>query len=152
MGFRFDRAGLRVPAIAVSAYIEPRTVVTNEYRNTSVVRTLRARWPLGSPLTARDANANDVEPILTRSKARAQEDWPDVTPRPLPRRLRTQASSDRRLPPMGRTLLGLVIALDAHHTGHVSDLDPETATTVQATDYLDERSPRLWPGLYAHAT
>jgi hypothetical protein len=52
---------------------------------------------------------------------------------------------------MGQTLLGLMIALDTHYTGHVADLDPETATTMQATDYLNERSPRFWPGLYAHA-
>jgi phospholipase C len=151
MGFRFDRAGLRVPAVAVSAYIEPRTVVTTEYGNTSIIRTLRGRWPLGPPLTARDATASDIAPILARSTPRAPEDWPDVTPRPLPRLQRAPGLLDRRLPPMGQTLLGLVIALDTRYTGHIPDLDPETATTTQATDYLKERSPRFWPGLYAHA-
>jgi phospholipase C len=34
MGFRFDRAGIRIPTLAVSAYIDPRTVVTGAYRNT----------------------------------------------------------------------------------------------------------------------
>jgi phospholipase C len=135
----------------VSAYIEPRTVITTEYRHTSVIRTLRARWPLGPPLTARDASASDVVPILTRSTPRAPEDWPDVTPQPVPRLQRDQASPDRRLPPMGRTLLGLVMALDAHYTGRIPELDPETATAGQASDYLKDRSPRLWPGLYAHA-
>jgi hypothetical protein len=52
---------------------------------------------------------------------------------------------------MGQALLGLVIALDTHYTGNIPDLDPETATVTQATDYLNERSPRFWPGLYAHA-
>jgi phospholipase C len=151
MGFRFDRAGLRIPAVAVSAYIEPRTVITTEYRNTSIIRTLRARWPLGPPLTARDATASDITPILTRSTPRPPEDWPDVTPRTPPRLQRAQGSLDRRLPPMGRTLLGVVMELDTHHTGHVPDLDPETATATQAANYLNERSPRLWPGLYAHA-
>jgi len=42
-----------VPAIAISAWIPPRSVVTAEYRNTSVLRTLRGRWNLGPPLTAR---------------------------------------------------------------------------------------------------
>jgi hypothetical protein len=74
-----------------------------------------------------------------------------VTPRPSARRQPAEGSTDRGLPPMGHTLLGLVIALDAHSTGHVPDLDPETATTTQATDYLNEHSPRFWPGLYAHA-
>jgi phospholipase C len=151
MGFRFDRAGVRVPAVAVSAYIEPRTVVTTEYRNTSIIRTLRGRWPLGPPLTARDAGASDIAAVLTRSTPRGPEDWPDVTPRPLPRLQRAQGPLDPPLPPMGQTLLGLMIALDTHYTGQIPDLDPETVTTAQASDYLDERSPRFWPGLYAHA-
>jgi phospholipase C len=151
MGFRFDRAGLRVPAIAVSAYIDPTTVVTTAYRHTSIIRTLRERWPLGPPLTARDGAASDIAPILTRSTPRAPEEWPDVAPRPLTQLQRAQGSRDRRLPPMGQRLLGLTIALGARYTGRTSDLDPETATTTQATDYLNEHSPRLWPGLYAHA-
>jgi hypothetical protein len=53
---------------------------------------------------------------------------------------------------MGQSLLGLVIALDSHHTGQIPDLDPQAATTTEAADYLDDRSPRLWPGLYAHAS
>lgn len=151
MGFQFDRAGLRVPAVAVSAYIEPQTVVTAAYTNTSLIRTLRTRWPLGPPLTARDAGAPDIAPILTRPTPRPPEDWPDVAPRPVPRLTRSLTSLDRPLPPHGRTLLGLAIVLDTHRTGHIPDLDPRTATVGQATDYLNERSPRLWPGLYAHA-
>jgi phospholipase C len=151
MGFRFDRAGLRIPAVAVSAYIEPRTVVTTQYRNTSIIRTLRARWPLGPPLTARDASAPDIAPVLTRSTPRAPEDWPDVTPQPLRGLQRARSSLDQRLTAMGQALLGLVIALDTHYTGNIPDLDPETATVTEATDYLNERSPRFWPGLYAHA-
>ena len=49
MGFRFDRSGVRIPTLAVSAYLDPRTVVTGEYRNTSVIRTLRERFSLGPP-------------------------------------------------------------------------------------------------------
>jgi phospholipase C len=151
MGFRFDRAGLRVPTLAVSAYIEPRTVVNAEYTNTSLIRTLRERWPLGPPLTFRDGNAPDIAPILTRKAPRAPEDWPEVTPRPVPRRQRSLPSLDTQLLPLGQALLGLAIALDTHYTGHVPELDPRTATTGQANDYLAERSLRLWPGLYAHA-
>jgi phospholipase C len=49
MGFRFDRAGVRIPTLAVSAYIDLQTVVTSGYRNTSLIATLRARWKLGPP-------------------------------------------------------------------------------------------------------
>src|SRR6266545_5025105 len=71
LGFRFDRAGIRIPTLAVSAYIDPRTVVTSGYRNTSLIRTLRERWPLGSPLTGRDATAPDITPVLARAHAQA---------------------------------------------------------------------------------
>jgi phospholipase C len=84
MGFSFDRSGVRVPAIAISAWIPERTVVTAEYRNTSVLRTMRERWGLGEPLTARDAAARDVAPVLTLSTPRPPEEWPDVVPLPVP--------------------------------------------------------------------
>ena len=64
MGFRFDRSGVRVPAIAVSPWIGEQTVINDEYRHTSVIRTLRERWQLGAPLTARDGAAPDLAPVL----------------------------------------------------------------------------------------
>jgi len=84
LGFGFDRSGVRVPAIAISAWIPPRSVVTAEYRNTSVLRTLRGRWDLGPPLTARDAVAKDIAPVLSLATPRSPEDWPDAIPLPVP--------------------------------------------------------------------
>jgi Phosphoesterase family len=49
LGFRFDRSGVRVPAIAVSAWIPDTTVINDEYRHTSVIRTLRERWHADRP-------------------------------------------------------------------------------------------------------
>jgi len=149
MGFGFDRAGVRIPALAVSAYIAPQTVVTSAYRSTSLIATLRARWDLGPPLTARDATAPDIAPALTRSAARAQEDWPEVTPRPVPRVAAPPLPPDKPLPPLGRHLLSAAIALDTQYTGHVPDIDPQTATGQQAEDYLNERTARIYPGLAA---
>jgi phospholipase C len=84
MGFGFDRSGVRVPAIAISAWIPERTVVNDEYRNTSLIRTLRERWPLGPPLTGRDAVAADLAPVLSLATPRDPADWPTVIPRPVP--------------------------------------------------------------------
>lgn len=84
MGFAFDRSGVRVPAIAISAWVPERVVVTSEYRNTSVLRTLRERWRLGAPLTARDAVAADIAPVLSLETPRAPEDWPGAVPLPVP--------------------------------------------------------------------
>ncbi|HTS95715.1 MAG TPA: alkaline phosphatase family protein [Streptosporangiaceae bacterium] len=84
LGFGFDRSGVRVPAIAISAWIPERTVVSAEYRNTSVLRTLRGRWGLGPPLTARDAVARDITPLLTLDSPRPPEQWPAPVPQPVP--------------------------------------------------------------------
>jgi len=85
MGFKFDRSGIRVPAIAISPWVAERTVVNDEYRRTSVIRTLCERWSLGAPLTGRDASARDIAPILSLDYPRSPETWPDVIPLPVPK-------------------------------------------------------------------
>ena len=65
-GFAFDRLGIRLPAIAISPWIDERTVINDVHHHTSVIRTLRERWDLGEPLTQRDADAPDLAPLLTR--------------------------------------------------------------------------------------
>lgn len=68
--FNFDRYGVRVPAIIVSPYIRPRTVLRPAagaqypFDHTSVIATLRKRFALGDPLTKRDAVAPDLESVL----------------------------------------------------------------------------------------
>jgi phospholipase C len=70
MPFNFDRYGVRVPAVIVSPYIRQGTVLRPPgavpYDHTSIIATLRKRWPdLGPPLTARDASAPDLGNALT---------------------------------------------------------------------------------------
>jgi phospholipase C len=150
LGFRFDRAGIRIPTLAVSAYIDPHTVITGAYRNTSLIATLRERWDLGPPLTARDATAPSIMPVLARATPRKEEDWPEVTPRPVPQLAGTLVPLDKPLPPLGQYLLGVAIALDTKYTGHIPDLDPKTATGHQANDYMNDRTARIYPGLVTH--
>jgi phospholipase C len=121
--------------------------VTQEYRNTSLIRTLRERFSLGPPLTGRDAVAADIAPILTRDAPRPQEDWPEVSARPVPPLLDPMVQMDKPLPPLGKYLLGVAIALDTMNTGKVPDIDPKTATGQQTRDYVLDRQARIWPGL-----
>jgi phospholipase C len=110
MGFRFDRSGVRIPAIAISAWVDPRTVVREEYRSTSVIRTLRERWSLGPPLTGRDAVARDIAPVLARSSPRPREQWPTF---PVPPPSKGAGIIDaflRPLPALGRDLFSLALA------------------------------------------
>jgi phospholipase C len=148
-GFRFDRLGVRIPTLAVSAYVDPHTVVTGAYRNTSLIATLRGRWDLGPPLTTRDATAPDIAPVLTRSTPRAQEDWPEVAARPVPELTGPMLPLDKRLPPLGQYLLGVAIALDTKYTGHDPGIDPTTVTAQQADDHMNDRTARIYPGLAA---
>ena len=69
MDFTFSRLGVRLPAIAISPWIPEKTVVNETYRNTSMIRTMRERWNLGPPLTARDADA-PTSPSCSRSTSR----------------------------------------------------------------------------------
>ena len=68
--FNFDRYGVRVPAVIVSPYIRPRTILRPPvgaqypFDHTSILSTLRNRYSLGSPLTKRDEVAPDLESVL----------------------------------------------------------------------------------------
>jgi len=68
---------------------------------------------------------------------------PDVTLQPAAR----PVPLDKPLPPLGQHLLGVAIALDTHHTSHVPDIDPRTATARQANDYMNDRTGRIYPSL-----
>jgi phospholipase C len=114
MGFGFDRSGPRVPAIAISAWVPERTVVNDEYRSTSVIRTLRERWPLGVPLTGRDAVAADIAPVLSLSTPRDPADWPAVTPRPVPDYQGKIPAPEAALGGLCHAALHACVALAAH--------------------------------------
>jgi phospholipase C len=78
--FNFDRYGVRVPAVIVSPFVKPGTIVrapgSVPFDHTSVIATLRRRWPeLGPPLTGRDAVAPDLDCALTLSTP--DNDGPD---------------------------------------------------------------------------
>jgi phospholipase C len=84
-GFRFDRFGMRVPAILVSPWIEKGSVFRPPLDgppcdHTSIIATLRQRFQLGGPLTARDAAAPHLAGALNLQAPR--EDTPPSLPIP----------------------------------------------------------------------
>ncbi|ESS73194.1 phosphoesterase family protein [Methyloglobulus morosus KoM1] len=72
--FGFDRYGVRVPAVIASPYIQPGTILrpsdnypedgTTPFDHASVINTLRLRFDLGKPLTARVQAAPTLERVL----------------------------------------------------------------------------------------
>ena len=147
-GFTFDRSGIRVPAIAISPWIAERTVVNDEHRHTSVIRTLRERWSLGAPLTARDANAPDLAPLLTLATPRAPEDWPDVQAPPVPTYDHSMASPDQPLTTMQKGGIFAVLSLGKDLGYTVPDLALDTEISgAQAIAMLGDLLARVFPNL-----
>jgi phospholipase C len=74
--FAFNRYGVRVPAVIISPYIRPGTILRSApnglahdappypYDHTSIIATVRKCFNLGGPLTARDAAAPDLDSVL----------------------------------------------------------------------------------------
>jgi phospholipase C len=75
--FNFDRLGVRVPAVLVSAYIAPGTIISRQFEHSSIVATVRKLFvPNAQPLTVRDATAATFEDI-------PQLNQPPRTDRPI---------------------------------------------------------------------
>jgi phospholipase C len=148
LGFGFDRSGVRVPAIAISAWIPQRTVVTAGYRNTSVLRTLRGRWELGPPLTARDAVARDIAPVLSRQTPRPPEDWPDVIPRPVPPFVPQAMPADVPLRALSKAALFAGLELGRAAGLRVPDLNRDAdVLRADGVATISELGARMFPHL-----
>jgi phospholipase C len=75
MGFLFDRLGVRVPAIVVSAYTATGTVIHDEMHHGSVINTLCRQHGL-APLTLRDQDANPIFNAINLTEPRQPYAWP----------------------------------------------------------------------------
>jgi phospholipase C len=67
--FGFDRYGVRVPAVIVSPYVAPGTIFGKSnavpFDHTTIIATVRKRFGISGALTARDAQAPDLDSVLT---------------------------------------------------------------------------------------
>jgi phospholipase C len=141
MGFRFDRSGLRVPAFAVSPWIPPQQVITREYRNTSVIATLRNRWQLGESLTGRDVIAADLAPVLSLEVPRDPDTWPDVKPQPVPPYTGVIPGPDAALRGLCRAGFRACLALAENRGKAIPALvDDEDLTRANGVALLDDLS------------
>jgi len=147
MGFTFERSGVRIPTLVISAWVDPGTVVNSEFRSTSVIRTLRERWSLGGPLTQRDAGAADLAPVLTRAVPRPPEQWPEVAALPMAFGTELLDWIDKPMANLGRHLLGAAVAHEVRVTGRSINLDPSTVTHRQAKAHLREFRAATFPGV-----
>ena len=92
-------------------------MINGTCRNTSMIRTMRERWNLGNPLTARDADAANIGAVLRLDRTRAPQDWPDVAPLPVPDFNETLIPLNQPLTPLAQALVMGCLAL-AQQLGH----------------------------------
>jgi phospholipase C len=85
-GFRFDRYGVRVPALLISPLTQGNQIDHRTHDHSTVLSTLNALWPdLGGPFTARDAeelhNSATLATLFTGGPPRT--DCPTTLPDPV---------------------------------------------------------------------
>ena len=80
-GFEFDRMGVRIPAVVISAYTPPGTILNTSFDHTSALSTVVNRFGLpNGKLGMRQAAAPDVREGLMLPDPR--QDWPAI-PQPV---------------------------------------------------------------------
>lgn len=114
--FNFDRYGVRVPAVIVSPYVAPGTIMRPPgavpFDHTSIIATLRRRWPqLGGPLTARDAVAPDLDAVLSLAQPDNRGPEQIVAPRATPSPTEVAQAQTMPLNGMQRALVNLAANL-----------------------------------------
>jgi phospholipase C len=127
MGFRFDRLGCRVPAIAISAWTAAGTIVHDRMHHGSVAATLERLHGL-EPLSRRDEEATPLFNAVNLGEPRHPSTWPTTTPQYLPPNPQAEdphpgnAHRDKPLSPPAQGLLGLLLA----KYGNPEHIDPHS--------------------------
>jgi phospholipase C len=151
-GFAFDRSGYRVPAVVISPWVAEGEVFTEEYRHTSLIATLRERWDLGAPLTARDAAARTFSSAFTLDTPRDPDTWPVADPRPVPQYVLDALALGKSLSTLGKAIFDGIRAYAAEHQIEMEGLptDPHTPVPPEQAlhivhNFLAIYFPRLAP-------
>ncbi|GAA0168912.1 phospholipase [Lithospermum erythrorhizon] len=119
--FKFDRLGVRVPAILVSPWIEPGTVLhkptgpfpNSEFEHSSIPATLKKIFNLKDFLTKRDAWAGTFESVLNRSTPRG--DCPGTMPECPTKSKETGVETEAKLSDFQAEIVQLSAVLNGDH-------------------------------------
>ncbi|KAJ9131837.1 hypothetical protein P3X46_034749 [Hevea brasiliensis] len=142
--FKFDRLGVRIPALLISPWIEPGTVLhgpsgpepTSQYEHSSIAATVKKLFNLKEFLTKRDAWAGTFEGVLTRSSPRT--DCPVALTEPVKLR-EADAKEEAKLSEFQEELVQMAAALNGDHK---KDIYPhklvEGMTVLQAVKYVED--------------
>ena len=148
-GFRFDRSGVRIPTLAISAWI-PRAHrrqrgVPGHLPDLDPARPLEPGAHRSAPATPPPA----ASARSSRSTSHAQQsDWPDVVARPVEPMPESLMPLDAPLNGVGKALVGGVLALGKAMGATVPDVAPDAETTgAQAIAMLHDVVGDLFPAM-----
>lgn len=114
MDFGFDRLGVRVPALLISAYTPQGAVINDAMHHAAVIATLAERWGL-DPLNARDDGATTLGNGFTLDAPRHPSTWPTTFPLYVPKNPESddpihEGQHEHPLSPPGVGLMSMLIA------------------------------------------
>jgi phospholipase C len=142
----FNRYGVRVPAIVISPYIRPETVLRNlpdpgslPFDHTSIIRTVRQRFdPDGTALTGRDQAAPSLDLALNLDEP--ANDGPDQIDVPSYTPSQTELQSAKDMPPndLQRSLCELSMILPKAANG-APNIQGMQAQLAQNAGFLHTR-------------
>jgi phospholipase C len=138
--FKFDRLGLRVPAIIVSPWVA-KQIYTKQLQHTSVLATVKKWFGLKDFLTKRDASANSFETLFLNQ---ARTDAPMTLPRAQVDKLKPTDARHPKNQPLDENRREMV-----EGAGHLTNAPwksnvPEThgAAASAVSKAMKERFPR----------
>lgn len=142
--FKFDRFGLRVPTIVVSAQTRRNTVINDFMHHGSLIATLCNKYGL-DPLTERDKGAPDIGNAfnLPEEQRREANDWPETVPNPVtPKQTQGPFTGDIALTPLTTPALSQAALLLAKY-GEPGDKIPENyQEAYEMFERIDKKLPR----------
>ncbi|HEY1530192.1 MAG TPA: alkaline phosphatase family protein [Galbitalea sp.] len=116
MGFTFNRLGVRVPTIVISAYTAAGSVINDSMHHGSLVKTLTQLHGL-RPLSYRDRDAKGIFSAVNLTRPRQPALWPTVARPYVPKnperhadKQTNEANHTRPLTSPAQGLLGLLLA------------------------------------------
>ncbi|MGH3152152.1 MAG: hypothetical protein ACRDOB_15700, partial [Streptosporangiaceae bacterium] len=110
---------------------------------------LRERWQLGAPLTARDASAPDLAPVLSLEVPRDPENWPAVTPRPVPPFSPARMSPEAKLKGLCKAACFPALALAKNLGLPAPDIDEDEAIArADAVELINDVFGHMFTGLH----
>lgn len=139
MAFNFDRSGIRVPAVLVSAYLKKNTVINTTFEHTSVIKTLKEKFGFNY-LTNRDEfNPTSLNNVFNLDSPRDRSTWPVTVPRPFKNYGDREFFNNELLTGFQRGLV--VIAMK-----HANLNEPVPQTVGDALEILQRVKQIMFPG------